>query len=186
MALPLESIRATTSLQAEPKMTPSAWGEWLAGSLKFPADSHLYLTGKPLSQMVSQVSELFYLLDRKWKIRKSNYLDYAFIFQFFVNIKKDARRKRSKLPCFVSLGLVTLNVIYFYLNESKWYVSVLENLLKSNGRHIWMLIMCLPLYYNVISSKHHSLALYTPCMHPRQTQKAQVVSGIDRLLWSCI
>lgn len=80
MALPLEFVRAATFPQAEPKKTPSAWRKRLAGSLKFPADSCLCLKGKCLSQMVSQVSELFHLLGRKWKIRKSNYLDYAFIF----------------------------------------------------------------------------------------------------------
>lgn len=83
MALPLEFLRAATYPEAEPKMTSSAWGEWLAGSLRFPVDNCLYFKGKPLSQMVSPVSEHFYLLDRKWKIRKSNYLeslDYTFIF----------------------------------------------------------------------------------------------------------
>lgn len=142
MARPLEFIRAASLPQAEPQMTPSAWGECLAGSLKFPADSRLYLRGKRSSQMVNQVSELFHLLDRKWKIRKSNYLDYALVFQFFVNIKKDSRNKRSTLPHFVSLGLVTLKEIYFYLNVIKWYVSVLENLLKLNGSYARMLIMC--------------------------------------------
>lgn len=115
----------------------------MAGSLKFPADSHLYLRGERLSQMVNQVSELFHLLDRKWKVRKSNYLDYALVFFSFVNIKKDARKKRSKLPHFVSLGLVTLKVIYFYFNDIKCYVSGLENLLKLNGRYALMLIKCL-------------------------------------------
>lgn len=80
MALALEFVRAATFPHTEPKTTPSVWGEWLAGSLKFPADSRLYLKGKRLSQMVSQVSELFHLLDRKWKIRKSHYLDYGSVF----------------------------------------------------------------------------------------------------------
>lgn len=55
MALPLEFLRAATFPEAAPKMTISAGGEWLADSLKFPADSYLYLKEKPLSQMVSPV-----------------------------------------------------------------------------------------------------------------------------------
>lgn len=45
---------------------------------------------------------------------------------------------------------------------SKWYVSVLENILRLNERYAWMLISILPQYDNIISSEHHFLTPHTP------------------------